>query len=167
MCVGFDPLSLSAIASIAGTGIGVMGQIQQGSAEAQAAEYQQKQNVILREDALKRGAQEEQAQRRKTAALMGRQQAVLAASNVDIGSGSPLAVLSDTATLGELDAQVIRGNAERDRASYQAGADLAGMRVRSAKNAATIGAFGTALSGIGTLADKWYKPRGRSALVND
>jgi len=159
MCIGFDPVSLGAITSIIGTGVGVYGQVQQGKAEAQAAEYTQKQNVILAEDALKRGEQEKEATRRKTAALAGRQQAILAASNVDIGSGSPLAVMSDTATLGELDAQVIQGNADREAAGLRASADIAGMRAKSAKSAATIGAFGTALSGIGTLADKWYKRR--------
>jgi len=160
MCIGFDPVSLGAITSLIGTGVGVYGQVQQGRAEAQAAEYTQKQNVILSEDAMRRGEQEKEATRRKTAALEGRQRAVLAASNVDIGSGSPLAIMSDTATLGELDAQIIQGNAEREAAGYQANADMAGMRAKSAKSAASIGAFGTALSGIGTLADKWYKKRG-------
>lgn len=159
MCIGFDPISLGAIASVVGTGIGVVGQIKQGQAEAQAAEYTQKQNTILAEDALARGAQEKDAQRRKTAALEGRQRAVLAASNVDIGSGSPLSVMSDTATLGELDAQIIQGNSEREAAGFRASADMAGMRAKNAKSAASIGAFSTALSGVGTLADKWYKKR--------
>lgn len=163
MCVGFDPISIGAITSLIGTGFSVVGQMQAGKAEAAAAEYQQKQNTILAEDALKRGDQEEEAQRRRTSALQGRQQAVMAASNVDLGSGSPLAILSDTAMLGELDAQVIKGNAERESASYRAGADMAGMRAKSAKQAASIGAFSTALGGIGTLADRWYKPR-KSAL---
>lgn len=159
MCVGFDPVSLGMIASLAGTGISAYGQIQQGNAEAAAAQYEQKQDAILAEDALKRGAQEEQGQRRKTAALEGRQRAVMAASNVDIGSGSPLNVLADTATLGELDAQVIKGNAQREAVGYQTSGNMAGMRANSAKQAGMIGAFSTALSGVGTLADKWYKPR--------
>jgi len=162
MCIGFDPISLGAIASVIGTGVGVAGQIQQGKAEAAAAEYTQKQNVILAEDALERGSQEKDAQRRKTAALMGRQQAVLAASNVDIGSGSPLAIMADTATLGELDASIIQNNADREAAGFRANADMAGMRAKSARSAATIGAFGTAISGVGTLADKWYKNRGKT-----
>ena len=159
MCVGFDPVSIGAIASLVGTGVSAIGQMQAGKAEAAAAEYEQKQNTILAEDALKRGEQEEEAQRRRTSALQSRQQAVLAASNVDLGSGSPLAILSDTAMLGELDAQVIKGNAERESASYRAGADMAGMRAKSARQAGAIGAFSTALGGIGTLADRWYKPR--------
>lgn len=159
MCVGFDPVSMGAIASLIGTGVSAYGQVQQGKAAAAAAEYEQKQNTILAEDALKRGAQEKDAVRRRTAALEGRQRAVLAASNLDLGSGSPLAILSDTAMLGELDAEIVQGNAERERAGLMAGADLAGMRAKSAKQAGTIGAFSTVLSGAGTLADKWYKPR--------
>jgi hypothetical protein len=163
MCVGFDPVSIGAIASLVGTGVSAYGQKRQGDAAAAAAEYEQKQNTILAEDALKRGEQEKDAVRRRTAALEGRQRAVLAASNLDLGSGSPLAILSDTAMLGELDAQVIQGNAERERAGLMAGADMAGMRAKSAKQAGAIGAFSTVMSGVGTLADKWYKPRTAAA----
>ena len=158
MCVGFDPMTLGAITSLLGTGVSAVGQVQAANAEADAAEYQQKQNNILAEDALKRGAEEEQAQRRRTAALEGRQRAVLAASNIDLGSGSPLAILSDTAMLGELDATTIRGNAERESAGLKASANLAGMRAKSARQAGAIGAFSTVLGGISTLSERWYKP---------
>ena len=32
------------------------------------------------------------------------------------------------------------------------------MEAKSAKTAGMIGAFSTILGGVGTLADKWYKP---------
>lgn len=115
---------IGSVASAAGTVVGVIGQMNASRAEAAASTYQANQSRIMAEDALKRGAAEEQAQRRKTAALEGRQRAVLAASNVDLTSGSPLAVLTDTAMLGELDAQTIKNNAEREASQHRAQAGL-------------------------------------------
>jgi hypothetical protein len=149
---------LAPILSLIGTGVGAVGAIAGAQAQAAAATYKQKQEAMLSEDALKRGAQAEEAQRRKASALAGRQRAVLAASNIDIGSGSALKVQSDTATLSELDANVIQDNAKREANFHQANSDLAGMEASSARTAGVIGAFSTVLGGASSLADKWYKP---------
>lgn len=158
MCIPAAAMgAISAITAVAGTGLQIAGQMQASKAEAAASKYQADQSRILAEDALKRGAAEEQAQRRKTAALEGRQRAVLAASNVDLGSGSPLAVLTDTALLGELDAQTVKNNSEREAAQHRAQAGLFDMKASAAKSAGTIGAIGTAIGGISSLSDRWYK----------
>ncbi len=160
MCTGIETVAaIGALATVAGTITTAMGQARQGDATAAAARYRQKQQQIQAADALKRGAQKEEAQRRKTAALKSKQLAVMAASNLDIGSGSPLDILSDTAQLGELDAQVIRGNAEREAAGLEAGADLSGLEADSAQRAGNIAAFGTVLGGVGSVASKWYDVR--------
>lgn len=156
---------IGSVASAAGTVVGVIGQMNAGRAEAAASTYQANQSRIMAEDALKRGAAEEQAQRRKTAALEGRQRAVLAASNVDLTSGSPLAVLTDTAMLGELDAQTIKNNAEREASQHRAQAGLFDMKASAAKSAGTLGAIGTALGGVSSLAERWYNPSRTSALA--
>lgn len=159
MC--FDPGSLSTISTLVGlasSGVSAVGQIQQGNAAAAAAKFKSKQERMQAEDALKRGAQEEEAQRRKTAALLGRQKAVMAASNVDLGSGSPLAILGDTAMLGELDAQRIKDNADREAAFYNTQATLTEAEGDAAKSAGMMAGFGTVLGGVGTLASKWYQP---------
>lgn len=150
--------AIGAIASLAGTVVSVMGQMSAAQAQADMSQYQAKQSRIMAEDALKRGVAEEQAQRRKTAALEGRQRAILAASNVDIGSGSPLQILTDTAMLGELDAQTVRTNAKREASQHRAQAGLFDMQAGAAKQAGMINAFGTALGGISSLADRWYRP---------
>src|SRR5690606_151891 len=111
------------------------------------------------------GAVEEQAQRRKTAALMGRQRAVQAASGLDITSGSPLSILADTAQLGELDAQTVRANANREAQQYNAQAGLFDMQAGSQRSAGVLGAMGTALGGVQTLADRWYRPIVRNQLA--
>jgi hypothetical protein len=146
------------ILSAVGTGVSVVGTIAGAQAAGAAASYKQKQEAMLAEDALKRGAQAEEAQRRKAAALAGRQRAVLAASNIDIGSGSALQIQTDTAQLSELDAQVIRDNSRREANYHTANSDLAGMEAKSASSAGMLGAFSTVLGGAGTLASKWYKP---------
>lgn len=159
------PAILGTIASVAGTAVGVIGQVQQAKAQENAANFRTKQERMLAEDALARGAQQEQAQRRKTAALMGRQRAVMAASNVDLGSGSPLAILGDTAALGELDAQVIKDNARRQENFHNTNAKLSTMEADNARTAGFFGAVGTALGGATMLADKWYDRSKSSPLA--
>ena len=149
--------TIGTLASVAGTVVGVGAQMQAARAEQATAEYQAKQSRIMAEDTLKRGAAEEEAKRRQTAALEGRQRAVMAAGNLDLSSGSPLAVLTDTATLGELDAETIRNNAKREATQMRAQAGIYDMKADAAASAGGIGAFGTALGGISTLADRWYK----------
>lgn len=151
--------TIGAIAGILGTGVSIMAQRQQAQAESATAEYQAKQSRILAEDTLKRGAADEQAKRRETAALEGRQRAVMAASNLDLSSGSPLAVLTDTAVLGELDAQTVRNNAQREATQQRAQAGIYDMKAKAATSAGNIGMIGTALGGVSTLAEKWYKNR--------
>ena len=149
---------LSSIVGLVGTGISAIGQLQQGQAAQAAADFRAKNNAMLAEDALKRGAEEEEAQRRKNNALLGRQKAVMAAGNVDLGSGSPLNVLGDTAMLGELDAMRIRDNAKREERGLLADAQVAKMEGDSAVTASMIGSFGTILGGTkDLLASSWYK----------
>lgn len=156
MCLALG--GIGAIVGLAGSAVSAIGAIQQGNATAAAAEYRAKNNALLAEDALNRGAQEQEAQRRKDAALMSRQRAVMAAGNVSLASGSPLTVLGDTALLGELDAARIGDNSRREEQAYLADAKLANMEADNARTAGAIGAFGTILGGTkDLLASSWYK----------
>lgn len=149
---------IGAIVGLVGSAVSAAGAVQQGQAAAAAAEYREKNSKMLAEDALKRGAEEEQAQRRTTAALQSRQRAVMAAGNVSLASGSPLNVLADTAMLGELDAQRIKDNTVREQRAHLADAQLAGMEADNASTAGVISGFGTILGGTkDLLASSWYK----------
>jgi multidrug efflux pump subunit AcrA (membrane-fusion protein) len=64
------------------------------------------------QDAERRGAVEEERQRRKTSLLLGTQQARFAAQGSDL-EGSPLDLLGDTAAFGEQDAISIRPRCRR------------------------------------------------------
>ncbi len=130
------------------------------------------------------GAVGEQRQRQVTAQTIGAQRAAMAASGIDIGSGTPSRIQQSTAATGELDAQTIRNNASRAAYNYrvQAGdfAATAGLEDTQAENAITagnmragsairagditarsaiqagdIGALSSIVGGASSVADKW------------
>lgn len=132
-------------------------------------------------DARNRGDAAEQQHRLKVKGLAGRQTAVMAANGVDLGFGSPLDILGDTAELGELDALTIRKNYEQeaDRSfaqEAQFNREEAALRTRGdqAMKAGTFSqsmysvaassqiaagktaALSSLIGGAGSVADKWY-----------
>jgi hypothetical protein len=154
---------LGMILSLGSTLLGAVGSIQQANAQAAAAEYNAKigeMNAQLSErrarDAIERGAAEEQRKRMEVARLQGQQKAAMAANGVDLGFGSPLDTIVDTAVLGELDALTIRTNAYResydrqvDAVNQRAGAELNRMEAKAAKTGGYLAAAGTVLGGVG------------------
>lgn len=162
-----------AIASMVASGVGT---VMQMSAQSQAASAQRAQanyqaqvadnNRITAErlavDAEQRGEIEVRRHRQQVEQLKGRQVAALAASGVDVASGSPLDVLADTAGLGALDQQTIRDNAAREAWQHRVQAgnqqNQANLLRFQADNTAS-GAAGTLLTGIGGVADKWWRYR--------
>lgn len=167
MCVA----AIGIIASVASAAVGAVGAVQQANAAAASAKYNaqvNQNNAILAdraaEDARKRGEVEAQEHNRRVSALRGKQTAAMAANGLDVSSGSPLAILGDTAMMGALDTQTIRNNAEREGLGYEAQgmnfraeSQLNRMQAKSAKQAGMIGAAGSVVSGFGQVADKWYK----------
>lgn len=112
--------------AIAGAAVSAVGSIEQGQAQAQQAKYQaavarNNQTIAQQnaQDALDRGAEQEQEQRKKTQFLIGQQRASLAAQGADLSSGTSLDLVSDIAGTGELDALTIRRNAQLEARQYQ------------------------------------------------
>lgn len=100
--------------------LGAAGQIQQGQAAAAASNYNAQvadMNAKLSErrarDAIERGQLDEQRKRQEVAQIQGQQRAAMAANGVDLSFGSPLNIIVDTATMGEIDALTIRSSAAR------------------------------------------------------
>lgn len=161
---------LTTMLMIGSTVMGAAGAIQQGKAAQASANYNAKvadMNAKIAErqarDAVERGQQEEQQQRMKTSQVIGQQRAALAANGVDLAFGSPLDVLVDTATMGELDALTIRANTYREeRDIRQQGlnstAQASAFRAEgaNARTAGNMNAFGTILGG-GAKAYSNYK----------
>lgn len=152
---------LSTMLMIGSTVMGGVGAIQQGNAAAASANYNAKvadMNAKLSErqarDVIERGQMAEQQQRVKTSQLLGQQKAAMAANGVDLGFGSPLDALVDTATMGELDAMTIRANTYREeRDVRQQGLNSRGQagmmraEAKGAKSGGFLDAFGTVLGG--------------------
>lgn len=146
---------------VASTAIGAAGQIQTGRAQNAAAQYQAQVATInagfaekRAADALARGREEEARVRREGAQLQGQQTAQMAAAGLDLGFGSPLDVLIDTATGIELDALRTRRNAaleaedfDRQAWNYRADAGMSRAEGKNAQTAGYIGAAGSILSG--------------------
>jgi hypothetical protein len=108
----------------ASSATGAYAQSRAQKAEANFKKAQGEQNARLADmqaaDAEKRGNKEANNYMRKVRGVVGSQRAALAASGVDIGSGSALELQADTEALGEYDAAVIRNNAAREAWGYQA-----------------------------------------------
>lgn len=170
MCVEPATLAMiSAAASVIGTGVSAVGQVQAGKAAQAAGDYNAavaRNNQIVAEqqaaDAQRRGEVAETEQRRKVRMLAGSQRAALGASGVQLDAGTPLDLLGDTAAMGELDALTIRNNAEREAYGYRvqgvnfgAEAGLQTMRGNNAMSGALMSAGGTVLSGAGNVTDRW------------
>lgn len=144
---------------IAGTVTSVLGQRKAGQAAAEAGESSARQfefNArvadLQAEDATQRGLEEEQRFRTAVRGLVGSQRAGFAAAGVDVGSGSAADVQADSAFLGELDAQQIRANAQREAWGYRVqaedlrqGAGVARRGGQAARTAANWGAVNTVL----------------------
>ncbi len=127
--------AFTAMAIMAGisTGFSIYNQVRAGRQEKKAGEQQREvaesQAELLdfnadiadqqAQDALVRGQQEEQRFRQGIDGIIGHQRAAAAASNVDVGFGSPLDVQADAAFLGEQDALTIRTNAAREAWGYE------------------------------------------------
>lgn len=162
-----------AIASMVMTGVGTLMQMsaqsQAASAQAAQANYQAQvaeNNRITSErlaaDAEQRGELDVRRHRQQVEQLKGRQVAALAASGVDVASGSPLDVLADTAGLGAIDAQTIRHNAAREAWQHRVqGSNQRNQAelLRFQADNTSSGAAGTLLTGIGGIADKWWRYR--------
>lgn len=171
---GSAALTVMDAVSILGAGFGAVSSFSQAQSASANAAYQAQvsaNNQILAErqaqDALKRGEIAEERHRQQVEGLKGRQRGVLAAANLDLSSGSPLDILSDTAALGELDALTIRANADREAAGYRqqgmnyaAEAALERSRASSALTGGALGGATSLLTGAGAVADRWYR-RGR------
>lgn len=142
---------------------------QQASAQKAAAQYDAQaadQNAAIAgraaADAALRGQDEVGRQSIETAQLMSRQRVALAATGVDLASGSALDVTGDTAFLSALDRATIRANAERETYAARIGASNALGQARQSRAAAgsaspLLVGGSTFLSGATLVADRWRR----------
>jgi hypothetical protein len=128
-----------------------------GSYEMAIADRNYKQAKILSEDALARGEQRADANRRQVGQKIGAQKVGLAASGVDVGSGMALNIIGDTALLGELDTQIIRQNADREAKGYDSQAANFKAQKKAAKSSRLWNTAGVILGGAADAAGQANK----------
>jgi hypothetical protein len=116
------------------------------------------------EDALVRGKSAEYKQQAQVRGLIGSQRAAIAASGVDIGTGSALDVQLDAAGLGEIDRTQIKNNAMLEAWGYKAQAadyrNRAKLTRYAGKNTAAglkSSSYSTLLTGASQVADIYRK----------
>lgn len=183
-----DPLSItSACITAISTAISVPAAIQQGKQAKATYEYQAKVAKKNAEIAQQNAGQERQSgieearlQRIKTLQTIGVQQTAMAANGIDIGSGTALDMIEDTAQMGELDALTIKYNSERNALNYEQQAsnflnqsNLDKMSAKNVSSASKINAISTGLNGIGSglgslgqVSGKWKNYKNTSKNTN-
>lgn len=163
--------TLSTAASIAGTAVSAFGMVQQSRAAKAQGKYQAQVARNNQEylNAQARRVREEgniaaQQARRRARALESRQKAVFGSSGIDVGAGTPVDIYSDTRMFGEVDALTIRDryeseavNLEQQGRNQGAQAGLYSAAGRNQYTSGLVGAGGSILSSIGTVAGRWYR----------
>lgn len=122
-------------------------------------------------DAIARGQVTEFNSTLKARQLKGQQVASMAASGLDLSTGSPLSVLTDTDVMSASDAAVIRRNALKEAygfdiqaANYRDNASL--LKYRSDMESPGKAAATSLLTGAGKVAASWYNTRKAGAGVS-
>lgn len=119
--------------------------IQQGQAQKNAAEYNAKVQEQAAHDALQRGSDEAAANQDRTRRLIATQRAGFGASGLDISSGSPLDILTETAGLGKLDSLRLINNAQREGQGLMAQSEITKYQGDQAQTAGYMNAAATIL----------------------
>lgn len=160
---------IAAISSIAGAGLSAIGQINASQAASENAAYQAEvaknnqtiaaQNAQYASKAGAAATTQAQLKQRATAGAIG---AGLAASGLDINTGSPSAVRASSSELTQLDTATTAQDAalkvygfKTQGTNYGAQSGLYSAESEQAAAAGPIAGGATLLSGFGSLASKW------------
>lgn len=115
-----SPAVIPIVTTLVGTGLQMRAQAQNASFQQGIADRNAQQASLAAQDAVARGEVAVQNQRNRVRGIMGSQRAAIGASGVLNDTGTTGDVLTQTATLGEFDAQTIRANALREAWGYKA-----------------------------------------------
>lgn len=144
------------MAGIIGVGVGLLGagtsaagSAKSASKEKRIAGFNTKVAEAQAEDALTRGREAEDQLRSGVRKLVGSQRASFAAQGVELDSGSPLAVLEDTAAREAEDIARIRLNAGREAWGFKQQATNYSMGGSAQYNMRMSEGYGTILGGLG------------------
>jgi len=158
--MGIDPGTLAIASTVLGglqTGMQIMGNVNQGRAQAQAANYQAQVAANNAQMITQQGIVAAEQQQQKTAALIGGQRAAYGASGVDVNSGSSLDVQASTAMLGRLNTDTTLYNANVEARNATAQSALLSREATYDTQAGWMNASSSALGGATNVADRWIR----------
>ena len=144
-----------------GGGMQAYGQYQSGKFNADMANAQAGIAEQSSRDALTRGAADANTSLQQAAKAASSQRAAMAAGGVDVGSGTALDVLADTASAGAFDAAISKNNAAREAYGYQVQAAMSRAEATQARRQGNMGAVssimttGASIYGSGRQMGKW------------
>lgn len=141
-----EPTTIAIAATAASGAFTAYQSVQQGKYQEAVAKQNAETQERQADDARARGVVAGEQQRDRARALEARQATGLAASGLDISSGTSLDLFAETATLGEYDAQVAENNAAREAFGYETRATNSRASGRNAKAAGRNRAIGTLLT---------------------
>jgi len=138
------------------TGISTYSAVAQGEAADEAAKANAENAKARAHVALQNGAIEAANKKEKARRIASQQAEGAAAAGLRIDSGTPLALLTETAGLGEYDARVVMNNAQKQAYGLQTEADIFRMQGRAASTAGKLNAAGTFLGGVAGATGAYY-----------
>lgn len=138
---------ITAAAAVIGAGVSAYSSIQSGNSQKKAANYNAEMERRKAQDALQIGAIEGAAKRDKARKIASQQAEGIAMSGVALDTGTPLALLTETAGLGELDSLRAVNNAQRQAYGFNASATLDEFSGNAASRTGILNGAGTFLGG--------------------
>ena len=138
--------SISPYLTLGSTLISTIGSLASGNAQKNALQYNQAVDKINAGTALATSAADAQRSQIRSQREVASAQNQFGASGVNLGSGSPLDVLSDHAAQGALDSEIIRWRGDTQANAYLNNAQQAGYQADQASIAGDIQAGTTLLT---------------------
>lgn len=133
--------------SLSGAYLQSQAQKEQGKYEQQVAESNARMAEENAKDAVLRGRTEAGQVLRRGRSIKGAQRAALAGQGVDVGTGTPADLQTETDSMGTLDAMTVQNNAWREAWGYKAEASNERIKGRFARFASKTEARNTLLTG--------------------
>lgn len=145
--MGMDYQTMSMGMQGIATATNAWGQYQQGRAREKRLEYQSRMEDLQADRIKFRGDWEEKRAREKGSQVKGAQRAGYAAGNVQVDTGSPLDILTATDREIDMDAAMIRYNAEAEAGSRRMQGGLYRAAGRTARTESLLQAGSTLVAG--------------------
>lgn len=148
--MGFDPVSIGIMLTLAAGGMKAIGSIAGGNAQSNALNYQAKVSDYNALTSARAGEINAENESMKNRAKLGAIKAGYGASGIDVNTGSAADVQAAQVGLGELDALTIKSDAAQRAFGYKTQSELQRAGAKNAKTAGYIDAATSMISAAGS-----------------